>query len=136
MGSECCKKRKVLEEKVEEEDEFQGNDNDIEINLLSRSNRESEIDLNNNIASDQKIEEEKNTKVIPLFNPILNLLPTIIMYFECDCTINEELYDKLKEEISEVIDKKYFSIIELQKGSAFIKMVLINELAQNGIISS
>ena len=136
MGCECCKKRKVLEEIEEKEDEFQGDDNNVEINLLSRSNRESEIDLNSNIASDQKIEEDKNTKVIPLFNPILNLLPTIIMYFECDCTINEELYDKLKEEISEVIDKKYFSIIELQKGSAFIKMVLINELAQNGIIAS
>ena len=58
------------------------------------------------------------------------------MHFDCDCTINEELYNNLKAEISEIIGEKNFSIIEIQKGSLFTKIVLINELAINGIKAS
>ena len=80
--------------------------------------------------------EEKKEKVIPLFNPKLELLPTITLVFDCDCTINEELYDKLKEELSEIIDKNNFSIIELQRGSAISKIVLLSDLGKKGIRAS
>ena len=140
MGCDCCKKRKVKREIKETEEEVIGDDDTIQKNLLIDSRKESEIDISQEMVKTEinpNIEgEDKKTKVIPLFNPVLNLLPTIVMYFECDCTINEDLYDKIKDEISEIIDKKNFSIVEIQKGSAFIKMVLINELAEKGIKAS
>ena len=78
---------------------------------------------------------EKNN-VIPIFNPKLRLLPTIIVCVNYDCTINEELYNNLKKELSEIIDKKNFSIIELRKGSAIMTIVLIGDLALKGIKAS
>ncbi len=71
-----------------------------------------------------------------MVNPNFKLLPTIILIFDFNCKIDENLYDKLKEEISEIIDKKNFSIIEIQKGSSIAKIILINELAKNGIKAS
>ena len=60
---------------------------------------------------------KKEEKIIPLVNPNFQLLPTIILTFDYNCKIDINLYDKLKEEISEIIDQKNFSIIEIQKGS-------------------
>ena len=71
-----------------------------------------------------------------MFNPKLNLLPIIILHFDCDCIINEDLYDKLKKELSEIIDNENFSIIEFQRGSAILKIVLIGDLAIKGIKAS
>lgn len=68
-----------------------------------------------------------------MFNPKLNLLPIIILHFDCDCIINEDLYDKLKKELSEIIDNENFSIIEFQRGSTIAKIVLIGDLAIKGI---
>ena len=53
-----------------------------------------------------KLIEIKKENIIPLFNPKLNLLPVISLYIDCNCNINEALYDKLKKEIEEIIDKK------------------------------
>ena len=75
-------------------------------------------------------------KIIPLFNPNFKLLPTIVITFDYECKIDGNLYDKLKDEISEIIDKTNFSIIEIQKGSSIAKIILINELAKNGIKAS
>ena len=80
--------------------------------------------------------ETKEEKIIPLVNSNFKLLPTIILTFDYDCKIDSNLYDKLKEEISKIIDKKNFSIIEIQKGSSIAKIILINELAKNGIKAS
>ena len=91
------------------------------------------------ILKKEKIKKQsikKEEKIIPLVNPNFQLLPTIILTFDYDCKIDENLYDKLKEEISEIIDKKNFSIIEIQKGSSIAKIILINELAKNGIKAS
>ena len=62
-----------------------------------------------------------------MFNPKLNLLPIIILHFDCDCIINEDLYDKLKKALSEIIDNENFSIIEFQRGSTIAKIVLIGD---------
>ncbi len=35
--------------------------------------------------------------------------PVIILCVDCNCIIKEVLYDKLKEEITEIFDKKKFS---------------------------
>ena len=74
--------------------------------------------------------------VIPIYNPKLNLLPTIKFCIDYDCKIDEKLYDNLKEELSSIIDKKLFSIIEIKKGSTIINIALIGELALKGIKSS
>jgi len=97
--------------------------------------RQKLLDIEENL---QKIKsnEIKKENIIPLFNPKLNLLPVIILYVECDCIINEDLYDKIKEEIAKIIDKKNFIISEIQRGSGIIKTVLINELAKIGIKAS
>ena len=57
----------------------------------------------------------------------LNLLPVVGLYIDCNCIINEGLYDKLKKEIAEIIDKKNFQISEIQRGSAIIKILLIHD---------
>jgi len=74
--------------------------------------------------------------MIQIYNPKLSLLPIIIVYVNDNCKINEELYNKLKEELSEIIDKKNFSIMELRKGSSIMKIVLIGDLALKGIKAS
>ena len=79
---------------------------------------------------------EKKVNIIPIYNPKLNLLPTIILCVDYDCTINEDLYNNLKKELSEIIDEKNFSIIELRKGSIIMKLILIGELALKGIKAS
>jgi hypothetical protein len=71
-----------------------------------------------------------------LYNSNLDLLPTLIFHFDYDGPINEDLYDKLKEEISEIIDKNNFTIIEIQRGSAIPKIALIGDLAKKGIKAS
>ena len=71
-----------------------------------------------------------------MVNSKFTLLPTIILTFDCDSKIDENLYDKLKKELSEIIDQKNFFIIEIQKGSAIIKIALINDLAEKGIRAS
>ena len=141
MGCDCCKKRKVIEKSTPKETKEFKEDEDIQTKLLNNNDNGAKIDIISHEMAETKTNpniegEDEKAKVIPLFNPVLNLLPTIVMYFEYDCEINEELYNKLKDEISEIIDKKNFSIIEIQKGSAFIKMVLINELAEKGIKAS
>jgi len=73
---------------------------------------------------------------IPIYNPKLSLLPNIICCVDYDCIIDEELYDNLKEELSEIIDKENFSIIELRKGSNILKIALIGDLAVKGIKAS
>ena len=86
---------------------------------------------------DQK-EEELNSanNVIPIYNPNFNLLPTIILCIDYDCKIDEKLYDILTKELSEIIDKNNFSIIELSKGSVIMNIVLIGELSLKGIKAS
>ena len=71
-----------------------------------------------------------------MYNSNLDLLPTLIFHFDYDDPINEDLYDKLKEEISEIIDKNNFTIIEIQRGSAIPKIALIGDLAKKGIKAS
>ena len=85
---------------------------------------------------DEEQSNEIKEKIIPLVNSKFTLLPTIILTFDCDSKIDGNLYDKLKEELSEIIDKKNFFIIEIQKGSAIIKIALINDLAEKGIRAS
>ena len=83
----------------------------------------------------QKPANEK-PKVIPIYNPKLTLLPNITFWVDYNCTIDEKLYNNLKEELSEIIDKNNFSIIELRKGSIIMKIVLIGDLALKGIKAS
>lgn len=85
---------------------------------------------------DEEQSNEIKEKIIPLVNSKFTLLPTIILTFDCDSKIDENLYDKLKKELSEIIDQKNFFIIEIQKGSAIIKIALINDLAEKGIRAS
>lgn len=81
-------------------------------------------------------ESKNNENEIPIYNQKLSLLPNIICGVDYDCEINEELYDNLKEELSEIINKENFSIIELRKGSNIFKITLIGDLALNGIKAS
>ena len=99
------------------------------LSIIDRNEKEKKI---KSIEQLNKNEE----KIIPLVNPNFQLLPTIILTFDYDCKIDINLYDKLKEEISEIIDQKNFSIIEIQKGSSIAKIILINELAKIGIKAS
>ncbi len=99
------------------------------LSIIDRNEKEKKI---KSIEQLNKNEE----KIIPLVNPNFQLLPTIILSFDYDCKIDINLYDKLKEEISEIIDQKNFSIIEIQKGSSIAKIILINELAKIGIKAS
>ena len=85
---------------------------------------------------DEEQSNEIKEKIIPLVNSKFILLPTIILNFDYDSKIDENLYDKLKKELSEIIDQKNFFIIEIQKGSAIIKIALINDLAEKGIRAS
>ena len=78
---------------------------------------------------------QKNNE-IPIYNPKLRLLPTIILNVDYDCTINEILYNNLKKELSEIVGNNNFSIIELRKGSIIMKIVLLGELALKGIKAS
>ena len=78
----------------------------------------------------------KKEEIIPIFNPKLNLLPTIILTVDYDGKINEELYNNLKKELSEEIGSNNFSIAELRKGSCIMKIVLLAELALKGIKAS
>ena len=78
----------------------------------------------------------KKEEVIPIYNPKLNLLPTIILTVDYDGKINEELYNNLKKELSEEIGSNNFSITELRKGSCIMKIVLLAELALKGIKAS
>ena len=55
----------------------------------------------------------KKEEVIPIYNPKLNLLPTIILTVDYNGEINEELYNNLKKELSEEIGSNNFSIAEL-----------------------
>ena len=86
--------------------------------------------------TEELIEINSGEEVIPLYNSNLDLLPTLIFHFDYDGPINEDLYDKLKEEISEIIDKNDFAIIEIQRGSAIPKIALIGDLAKQGIKAS
>ena len=90
------------------------------------------------IEEDNKIKliEIKKENIIRLFNPKLNLLLVISLYIDYNCIIKETLYDKLKIEIAEIIDKKNFQIGEIQRGSVIIKILLIHDLAKNGIKAS
>ena len=81
------------------------------------------------------IEKEEND-VVQIYNPKLNLLPNIALCIDYDCKIDEQLYDNLKKELSEIIDKNNFSIIELKKGSTIMTIALIGDLALKGIKAS
>ena len=83
-----------------------------------------------------RLRQKSINKVIPIYNQKLKLLPTITLYIDWDHKIDEKLYDLLKEELSEIIDKNNFSITELRKGSIIMNIVLINELALKGIKAS
>ena len=108
----------------------------IEYNAIT-INFKKDFDMFGNNYDNEEQSNEKVEKIIPLVNSNFSLLPTIIMTFDDDdCIIDENLYDKLKEELSEIIDKKYFSIIEIQRGSTITKIVLLNFLAEIGIRAS
>ena len=100
--------------------------------MKKKSKSLAQIEENNKI----KLIEIKKENTIPLFNTKLNLLPVIILYIDCNCIINEALFDKLKKEIAEIIDKKNFIISEIQRGSVIIKILLIHDFAKNGIKES
>ena len=53
---------------------------------------------------DEEQSNEIKEKIIPLVNSKFILLPTIILNFDYDSKIDENLYDKLKKELSEIID--------------------------------
>ena len=112
--------------------------NDINKNLSDYGIKDNSIIILAHKYNEDIIEDEavKNSNVIPLYNPKLNLFPTIILCVDFDCTINEDLYNNLKKELSEIIDKNNFSIIELKKGSIIMKIVLIADLAIKGIKAS
>ena len=63
-------------------------------------------------------------------------MPVVTLAFNCNCEINSALYDSLKEELTYLIGDKNFSIINIEKGSAIIKIALINDLAIKGIKTS
>ena len=88
------------------------------------------------LSNDVFLYGESRDNIIPIYNPKLSLLPIIILCVDYDCNINEELYNNLKKELSEIIDKKNFTIMELRKGSAIMKIVLIGDLALKGIKAS
>ena len=79
---------------------------------------------------------ESKSIEIPVYNPKLSLLPNIIFCVDYDCNIDEKLYDNIKEELSEIIDKDNFSLIEFRKGSNIMKIALIGDLALKGIKAS
>lgn len=79
---------------------------------------------------------EKKDKVTPIYNQKLSLLPTIIVHVDYDGEINEELYNNLKKELSEIIKNKNFAITDLRKGSTLFKVALLGELAGKGIKAS
>ena len=84
----------------------------------------------------QSYKTEKKDKVTPIYNQKLSLLPTIIVQVDYDSEINEELYNNLKKELSEIIKNKNFSITDLRKGSTIFKVTLLEELALSGIRAS
>ena len=90
----------------------------------------------NEIAPNAEKKDKIELKKIPLINPKVNLLPVVTLAFNCNCEINSALYDSLKEELTYLIGDKNFSIINIEKGSAIIKIALINDLAIKGIKAS
>ena len=87
----------------------------------------------NEIAPNAEKKDKIELKKIPLINSKVNLLPVVTLAFNCNCEINSALYDSLKEELTYLIGDKNFSIINIEKGSAIIKIALINDLAIKGI---
>lgn len=87
----------------------------------------------NEIAPNTEKKDKIELKKIPLINSKVNLLPVVTLAFNCNCEINSALYDSLKEELTYLIGDKNFSIINIEKGSAIIKIALINDLAIKGI---
>lgn len=83
-----------------------------------------------------RLHGNQTKNIIPIYNPKLNLLPTIKFCIDYDCKIDEKLYDILKKELSSIMDIKHFSIIEIRKGSTIINIALIDELALKGIKAS
>ena len=83
-----------------------------------------------------KLRGNQTKNIIPIYNPKLNLLPTIKFCIDYDCNIDGKLYDNLKKELSSIMDIKHFSIIEIRKGSTIINIALIGELALKGIKAS
>lgn len=83
-----------------------------------------------------RLHGNQTKNIIPIYNPKLNLLPTIKFFIDYDCKIDEKLYDILKKELSSIMDIKHFSIIEIRKGSTIINIALIDELALKGIKAS
>ena len=53
-----------------------------------------------------------------------------------NCEINSGLYDNIKQELTDLIGNKNFSIINIETGSAILKLDLINDLAIKGIKTS
>lgn len=90
----------------------------------------------NEIAPNTEKKDKIEFKKIPLINSKINLLPVVTLAFNCNCEINSALYDSLKEELTYLIGDKNFSIINIEKGSAIIKIALINDLAIKGIKAS
>lgn len=60
----------------------------------------------------------------------------MILSVDFDGKIDEELYNNLKKELTETIGSNKFTITELRKGSAIMKIVLLGDLALNGIKAS
>jgi len=125
--------------------------------FLRNRRRAIKFDKNQNIRGKKFIKEEKNNerieqkenkeknggdggnmvlKEIPLLNSKIELLPVVTLAFNCNCEINADLYDNIKKELSSLIGSNNFSIINLAKGSAILKLALINDLAIKGIKAS
>ena len=115
----------------------------VNTKFLRNRRRAIKNDQNQNIRrkkylkKSSKEEKEKiELKEIPLINSKINLLPVLTLAFDYDCDINENLYDNFKKELSSLIGSQNFSIIDIAKGSAILKIALINDLAKKGIKAS
>ena len=120
----------------------------VNAKFLRNRRRAIKFDKNQNVIRKnyikEKINEEKNEnaekkmvlKEIPLINSKTELLPVFTLAFDFNCEINADLYDNFKKELSELIGSKSFSIINITKGSAILKLALINDLAIKGIKAS
>jgi len=69
-----------------------------------------------------RLRGNQTKNIIPIYNPKLNLLPTIKFCIDYDCKIDGKLYDILKKELSNIMDIKHFS--EYNKTSEEINNIL------------
>ena len=127
------RRKKYLKKTLKEELSIKG----IEADSVDLMNNASHEEKEQKEEKKEKKEKEKIAlKEIPLINSKINLLPVLTLAFDYDCDINENLYDNFKKELSSLIGSQNFSIIDIAKGSAILKIALINDLAKKGIKAS